>query len=203
MSKVIFLNGCGSAGKTSIARAIQYCSDEPWLRLSMDMFIDRMPSQYIAFGKKAPEGYYSFAFDQNDRGPAIKIENGPLGKQVFSAIPSIAKILADQGNNLVIDEVLLGDETLEKYVGSLKFHPVYFVGVLCDLQTMQERELLRGDRAIGLSNGQIDTIHAGKREYDLTVDTAHTSPFVLAKDILTFVKSTPEPQGFKRMETAP
>jgi chloramphenicol 3-O-phosphotransferase len=65
---------------------------------------------------------------------------------------------------------------------------------------MQEREILRGDRVIGLSNGQIDYVHAGKREYDLTVDTAHTPPFTLAKDILTFVKSTPKPQGFKRME---
>lgn len=33
MSKIILLNGFRSSGKTSIAKAIQYLSDEPWLRI--------------------------------------------------------------------------------------------------------------------------------------------------------------------------
>jgi len=43
MSSIIFLNGYGSAGKTSIARAIQHLSDKPWLCLGIGMLIDMMP----------------------------------------------------------------------------------------------------------------------------------------------------------------
>ncbi|WP_394355840.1 phosphotransferase-like protein [Candidatus Trichorickettsia mobilis] len=79
-------------------------------------------------------------------------------------------------------------------------HVVYFVGVFCDLATMQMREILRCDRAIGLANDQIDRVHVGLREYDLNVDTSTASPFETATQILTFVESTHTPQGFINMQ---
>jgi chloramphenicol 3-O phosphotransferase len=39
MSRIIFLNGCSSAGKTSISKAIQELSDTPWLHIGIDTFI--------------------------------------------------------------------------------------------------------------------------------------------------------------------
>ncbi|WP_410521513.1 phosphotransferase-like protein [Candidatus Tisiphia endosymbiont of Metellina segmentata] len=47
MSKIIFLNGCGSAGKTSIARAIQYLSKDSWLTFGIDTFISMIPIAII------------------------------------------------------------------------------------------------------------------------------------------------------------
>lgn len=200
MTQIIFLNGCGSSGKTSIARGIQHLSAQPWLRFGIDLFIDMMPDQYIAFGEKAKEGYFSFVPGENERGPTMHVETGPLGDQIFAGMPAIAHILAHQGNNLIIDEVLFGDKILRKYVEHLKSHTAYFIGVDCDLRAMQEREVLRRDRAIGLSNDQFNRVHLGIREYDLKVDTTCTSPFTVARQILTFMDKTPEPQGFKRME---
>ncbi|MBN1684356.1 MAG: hypothetical protein JW855_02845 [Gammaproteobacteria bacterium] len=66
-------------------------------------------------------------------------------------MPCLAKILADQGHHLIIDEVLFGHDLLKDYVNLLKSHTVYFIGVFCDLSIMQEREILRRDRVIGLS----------------------------------------------------
>lgn len=40
MSKIILLNGAGSSGKTSIARAIQHLSNEQWLTFGVDTFIE-------------------------------------------------------------------------------------------------------------------------------------------------------------------
>lgn len=199
MTQIIFLNGCGSSGKTSIARGIQHLSTQPWLRFGIDLFIDMMPDQYIAFGEKAKEGYFNFVPGNNDRGQTIYVENGPLGDKIFGSMPAIAHILATQGNNLIIDEVLFGDEILKKYVEHLKSHTVYFFGVDCHLKTMQEREILRQDRAIGLSNDQFDRVHLGIREYDLKVETTCTSPFAVARQILTFIDEEPEPQGFTKM----
>lgn len=199
MCQIIFLNGCGSSGKTSIARAIQDLSPEPWLRFGIDSLIEMMPESYMAFGKKAAEGYFSFIPGENDRGPTMRVESGPLGKLAFPAMAAIAHILAEHGNNLIIDEVLLEDDMLKKYVEHLKPYSTYFVGVYCDFQTMIEREILRKDRAIGLSNDQLNRVHSGVRAYDLKVDTTSTTPNIIAGQILSFMRSTANPKGFKTM----
>lgn len=200
MSKVIFLNGCGSAGKTSVAKSIQHLSTEAWLRFGVDMFIDMMPSQYIAFGDKASSGYFSFVAGSNEYGQTMKVEPGPKGGQVFGLMPKFAGMLASEGNNVIIDEVLLNDNNLTSYIMELRQHKVYFVGVFCELKAMQEREILRGDRAIGLSSEQINRVHKGLREYDIKVDTTTCSPFVVAKQILDFMSTNPEPQSFVKMD---
>jgi chloramphenicol 3-O phosphotransferase len=46
MGKIILLNGCSSAGKTSLVKEIQNLSDEPWLTFGIDTVIDAMPNKY-------------------------------------------------------------------------------------------------------------------------------------------------------------
>lgn len=67
------------------------------------------------------------------------------------------------------------------------------------LAIMQEREFLRRDRVIGLSNDQFDRVHSGTREYDLTVDTSNSSAFSCAREIMDFIDSNQIPQGFNNM----
>ncbi|MFU7501183.1 MAG: chloramphenicol phosphotransferase CPT family protein [Candidatus Tisiphia sp.] len=197
MSKIIFLNGCGSAGKTSIARAIQYLSKDSWLTFDIDTFISMLPHSP---DDKPDARYFTFVPGMNDRGPTMRVETKPKGEQLFGLMPDFANLLASRNNNLIIDEVLFEDACLKSYIKSLNGYIVYFVGVFCDLSVMQEREILRCDRAIGLSNDQIDRVHAGSlREYDLTVDTTSKSPFEIAKQILAFVEENPMPQGFMTM----
>lgn len=198
MAKVIFLNGCGSSGKTSIARAIQHLTSGPWLYFSLDMFIDMLPERYLSFGDKADEGYFKFIPGYNMQGPTMQVERGPKAAQVFGLMSEISNILVSKDNNLIIDEVLFGDEVLQSYLRALKDRIVYFVGVFCELSVMQEREILRRDRAIGLANSQIDRVHEGLRDYDITVNTTSDSPFDIARKILSFV-DTNVPQGFIRM----
>lgn len=199
MSTIIFLNGSSSAGKSSLAKAVQHLSDKPWLHFGIDSFTDMMSGKYVAFGEKARDGYYYFVPEENKNGPVMKIEDGPLGNKVFEAIPLVAKVLSDSGNDLIIDEVLFGDDILKQYVSCLFKHIVYFVGVHCDISKLQEREILRGNRSIGLANDQINHVHSGIREYDIVVDTSDDSSFSVGKNILSFMESTNFPQGFKKM----
>ncbi len=129
----------------------------------------------------------------------MRVERGPKGDQLFNVMPDFANLLANKGNNLIIDEVLFDDSSLESYVKSLSNHTVYYIGVFCDLESMQEREILRGDRCIGLSNDQIDRVHAGLRKYDIKVDTTNDSAFEVAKQVLSYIDNTPDPQGFIKM----
>ncbi|WP_342267675.1 phosphotransferase-like protein [Candidatus Tisiphia endosymbiont of Empis tessellata] len=90
----------------------------------------------------------------------MRVETNPKGEQLFGIMPDFANLLASRNNNLIIDEVLFEDACLKSYIKSLNGYIVYFVGVFCDLsKVMQEREILRCDRAIGLSNDQIDRVH--------------------------------------------
>ena len=190
MSKIIFLNGCGSSGKTSIARAIGHESPDLWLTIGVDKFIDMIP-----FGRQEP--YLKFIPGKNERGPIMYVELGAEGGKLFSVMPQFAEMLAASGNNLIIDEVLFDENALKAYVQQLKAHTVYYIGVFCDLAVMQEREILRLDRYIGLSNDQIDRVHQGLlNSYDFKVDTTAISTFEAARLILKFVDDTPAPGAF-------
>lgn len=195
MSKIIFLNGAGSSGKTSIARAIQHLSNEQWLTFGVDTFIEMTP--YPSSGKDSE--YFSFVPGENERGPTMKVESKSAGGKLFGVMPDFALLLANQNNNLIIDEVIFDDQDLKPYVEKLANHIVYFIGVKCDLGIMQEREFLRRDRVVGLSNDQFDRVHSGTREYDLTVDTSHSSIFFVAKEIMNYIDTNKSPKGFNKM----
>jgi chloramphenicol 3-O phosphotransferase len=154
-----------------------------------------MPAQYVGFGEKAHEGYH-FIPDQDDEGPFMRIKSGPFGSAVTQSCPNVVKTLADDGHHLIVDEVLFTDAELEIYVRALVGHTVYFIGVMCDLKSLQERELLRGDRAIGLGHDQIARVHNRSRPYDFTVDTTRKSAFECAQEILSFMKNEPNPRSF-------
>jgi chloramphenicol 3-O phosphotransferase len=191
MSKIIFLNGCGSSGKTSIVRAIQHESPDLWLSFGVDTFIDMIP-----FGRQEP--YLKFIPGQNERGPTMHVESGPEGVKLFSLMPKFAEMLAASRNNLIIDEVLFDEEALKAYVQHLKAHTVYYIGVFCDLEVMQEREVLRRDRCAGLSNDQINRVHQGVlNSYDFKVDTTAISPFEAARLILQDIDDNPVPKAFR------
>lgn len=65
---------------------------------------------------------------------------------------------------------------------------------------MQEREIIRRDRWIGLANGQFDRAHKTNLiHYDLQINTTNILPFVAARQILQFVTSNPHPTNFKKI----
>ncbi len=193
MSKIILLNGAGSSGKTSIARSIQLLSDEQWVTFGVDTFIGMTP--YQSPGKDYE--YFDFVPGENERGPLMSVQPKPSGDKLFGAMADFAALLASRGNNIIIDEVLFSDQQLKSYVDKLIDHTVYFVGVKCDLAVMQEREYLRRDRAIGLSNDQFERVHKDTYEYDLEVDSSRTPVFEMAKCIIKFIKETQAPKRFQ------
>lgn len=197
---ILFLNGCSSAGKTALARALQYSLKGPSLTLGVDTFLRMMPPHYVGHGDKSKEGVY-FTSLSEDTGPKIKIENGPFGKKLFSTAPQIIRLLAEGGYDLVIDEVLVGETDLKQYVTALQNFSVYFIGVVCDLKIMTEREALRGNRMRGLARGQIEYIESLSPFYDVIVDTTRASSFECAQTILEYVNKNAYPAGFKKLET--
>ena len=152
----------------------------------------------MAFGEMASEGF-SYIPGENEYGPTVEIAIGSFGNSFFTTGVKMIRLLADEGYDLIIDEVLFGDELLEKYVRNLVDHTVYFVQVTCDLGVMQEREVSRGDREIGFANNQLPKVHGPTRYYDLTVDTTGNTSLDCAEKILLYIKKNKNPQGFRKL----
>jgi chloramphenicol 3-O phosphotransferase len=82
--------------------------------------------------------------------------------------------MAAQGNDLIVDEVLLG-ETWTEYARLFAPFQVFLIGVHARLETLEAREKARGDRLIGLARWQFERVHKGM-VYDLELDTDDASP---------------------------
>jgi chloramphenicol 3-O phosphotransferase len=100
--------------------------------------------------------------------------------------------------NVIVDEVLIGDRFLSGYVKTLQNTQTYFVGVTCALEALEERELLRNNRAVGLAASQFHLVHAPERFYDLILDTTSTSPFLCAQRLLDFTNTHPQPTSIQK-----
>jgi len=165
MARIVLLNGAGSAGKSSIARALQAIAGGPFLHVQMDGFLAMLPAAH----QDHPD---AFAFDAGveDGCPVVDIRSGPLGERLMRGMRRSVAALAEAGNDLIVDDVMLGDEMAD-YDALLTGFRVFKVGVFAPLDVLERREQARGDRLIGLARRQVDRVHAG-RAYDLVVDSA-------------------------------
>tara|TARA_R110001599_G_scaffold111561_1_gene275996 strand:- start:2022 stop:2564 length:543 start_codon:yes stop_codon:yes gene_type:complete len=173
---VIILNGTSSAGKSSLARALQGVVAAPFLHVRMDTFLEMMPPRYADH----PD---AFAFlELAGREPAeTAVETGPYGVRVMQGMRSAIAAMAGHGLNLIIDDVFL-DEEQAAYDRLLDDHDVRFVRVDAALDMAERRERQRGDRDIGLARWQFTRVHRDVR-YDFAVDTTHATPEDCARQI--------------------
>ena len=176
MATIILLNGVGSVGKSSIAKALQTMTAEPFLHVPMDAFLDMMPERCW----NHPDGL-TFETVQQDGKPSVVIKSGSIVEQMLRGMRHAVAAMARQGNNLIVDDVLLGDE-LAEYCDLLAGFSFHAVGLFAPLAVLEERERARGDRMIGLARWQFDRVHASKR-YDLELDTSKASPMACAEAI--------------------
>jgi len=176
LATIILLNGVGSVGKSSVAKALQTITAEPFLHIEMDSFLNMMPELYW----NHPDGLL-FETVQRDGKPAIVIRSGPVADRTFRGMRHAIAAMAGQGNNLIVDDVLLEDE-LAEYTALLAGFTFHLIGLHAPLDILEERERLRSDRLIGLARWQYDRVHQGKR-YDLELDTSNATPMECAQAI--------------------
>ena len=172
-ARIVLLNGVGSAGKGSIAKALQAMTREPFLHVQMDAFLDMLPE--ASWGQ--PD-WITFETIEEDGKPAVVITSGPAAERAMRGMRHAIAAMAAQGNNLIVDEVLLGSEKAE-YAQLLAAFDLFLVGVFAPLEVLEARERERGDRMIGLARWQYDRVHKGLT-YDLEVDTSRATPMECA-----------------------
>lgn len=206
---VIMLNGCSSTGKSTVAKAILRCADIPFLHWGIDKFILALDPKFICgagTGEESQQTFWVEVDDQDEDGnPIASWHEGPFGEKLFTGRMAVARTMIDQGFNLILDEVLWTDRDARLYAEALKGCRIYFINITCDKKVMLEREKERGDRTVGLANGQLQSLFPAldddkAKYYDMVIDTTGHLPITYAKKILAFIEANPEPQGFLRMQ---
>lgn len=191
---VIFLNGSTSAGKTSIAKALQARLPAPYLRFGVDDIFPWLPAQWDGH----PEGF-QFVPQPNGELPLLV---GPAGRKVMTAWRGMLRVAARQGLPFILDEVMITEGALDEWVEALAGHDVFFVGVRCDLAELQRREIARGDRGEGQALWQHARVHA-YGPYDFEIDTTSAPPEACAEAIIAAIADRARPSVFERLARRP
>ena len=164
-AKIVLLNGVGIAGKSSIARALQGVTAEPYLHVEMDAFLEMLPE---ALQENLPGFAYRTGWE--DGKPSVAIEAGPVGRRAMQGMRHAIAAMAGQGNNLIVDDVMLDGE-MAQYQALLSDFELFRVGVFAPLDVLEARENERADRLAGLARWQFERVHKSAA-YDIEVDTS-------------------------------
>jgi chloramphenicol 3-O phosphotransferase len=160
------LNGASSSGKSTLAASLRRRLDEPFLYVSSD--------QFVAAGM-LPE--------RRDRdGPFAWWQE--MRPRFFQGFHRCLPALAGAGNDLIVEHIIEFPAWRMQLAELLSGFDVFLVGVHCDLDEIDRRERIRGDRRVGEGREHIEgnAIHTFG-PYDCEVDTTRAAD--VADEVLT------------------
>lgn len=195
--KTIFLNGTSSSGKTTLAYALQDTLREPWLHIALDQFRDGLPARFR--GLNAPAG------TEGERGLNVvpvdadvtHVRFGETGRQMLRGMRRAIAAMVDEGNNVIIDDIILDPAFLDDYLQVFRNRTLYFVGVRCPDAVLGQREAMRPGRFPGTAVGHLEVCHSHGL-YDVEVDTSALTPRQCAAKVAAVVERE-QPRAFREL----
>jgi len=152
-ASIILLNGASSAGKSTLAMAIQTKMDAPFLRFSLDLLLF---GGNVLPPRRDKTGPFSWA---------------AMRPRLFEGYYECLAALAGAGNDLIVDQIIETSDQRDRLADVLAPFDVFYVGVHCPLPELERRERLRGDRAVGDARRDLAFVH-GFGPYDAEVDSS-------------------------------
>jgi chloramphenicol 3-O phosphotransferase len=184
---VVVLNGGSSAGKSTLARAVQRVfadAGEPWIIFGWDDFVPRMPDRWhggpSGIGDRAMEGV-SYRVVRDEPLEAL-LDLGDAGRRVLAGYHRAVAALARAGNNVLVEEVIITAPEWDDWQQALAGLDTRWIAVRCDVEIAVGREHARGDRYRGLARGTAAVVHLSPT-YDMEIDTTNCSVERAALDI--------------------
>ena len=155
LGKIIFLNGASSSGKSTLARSLQARLPEPFIHFSFDHLRDS----------------HAIPTERFQRGDFDWPTHRPL---VFDGFHRCLEAFASAGNNLIVEHIIEQRKWLIDLVKSLSPFDVFFVGLHCPLEQLNEREKARKNRSAGEAESDFAIVHSFS-SYDLEIDTTRNN----------------------------
>lgn len=176
--KIILLNGASSAGKSSLARAVQ---------------------------ARAPLPFWHYSIDHLRAGGVLPVERIDAGdfawrdlrQAFFEGFHRSIPAFAEAGNDLIVEHIVEERRWMDRLLRLLEPLDVFFVGLHFPLDELELREKRRGDRRPGEARADHAATHTFG-EYDLELDG--TKPAAeLAVALLAAWEARSAPGAFARM----
>lgn len=131
---IILLNGTSSAGKTTLARAIQAASDDLVLHFGFDHLFFSIHPRFVGTGELSHLGYQFLPQEDG----TLNVHIGTKGQQISRAKRRAIRAMADEGLSIVIDDLLLSPTDYEDYCAL--FDEFLTVAVKPPVEIAEERE---------------------------------------------------------------
>jgi chloramphenicol 3-O phosphotransferase len=167
--KIILISGTSSSGKSTLAKGLQKSLADPFLHLQLDSYIEMLP----------------------------RTDDWEMFQRMVRGLNRSVAVMAEEGNNLIVDHVLIDNAWLNQLLELLYKNYVLFVGLHCLLEELERREQKRDARRQGFARQQFDNIHTGKI-YDLKLDTSVFSAEECVERVVDFYNKN-EPRAFEEM----
>jgi chloramphenicol 3-O phosphotransferase len=191
--KILFLNGTSSAGKTTLAKALQETLPDCWQHVALDQFRDGLPDKYRGLNAPADTAGaqgLNVIPDQKNGQAYTRIHFGDAGQVVLRGMRRAMRALVDEGVNIIIDDIILEPLFLTDYLSVFEGCEIWFVGVRCDLAVIDAREQARPGRFPGTAFGHADICHAHGL-YDVEVNTGTDKPQACANKVISRMSEGP------------
>jgi chloramphenicol 3-O phosphotransferase len=176
---LIILNGVSSSGKTTLASAFRderAAAGEFWLLIGIDDFLSKVPAEWLDLGLATGPGTRAedgLRFATSSTGRELKI--GASCRRLLHAYHHAVAAAARSGLNVIVDDVVIDDEVLSDWLEVLDELEPTWVAVRCPPEMTAERELRRGDRPVGMTGTQTNSVHRLVR-YAFEIDTGELTP---------------------------
>lgn len=198
---VILINGTSSAGKTSLANALQTLSSSAYQIVSLDQFRDGLPDRFRGLNSSTEQpgarGLNVVAKQFNGKTLA-EIRFGDYGQRVLTGMRHSIVTLAKLGINVIVDDLVNYRLAAEEYARLLKPFETTIVGVHCELAELYRREQRREGRFPGTAEAMLLSVHEWMH-YDINVDTDNISIHDEAELVLREMERPKKPRAIDLM----
>lgn len=188
--RVILLVGPSCAGKTTLAKALQDLSSEPYLAQSLDGLFAATPDAWGGSGQHTLDGFsYDWSAPPAQDGSAVRrIACGPVGWRLLQGFHRAVAAYAEAGTNVIVDDMLLSLDVLSDWAEALAAVPTLLVKVIAPRPELLRREAARTLHPTpGLVNGHYDLHQAIAA--DIEIDTSKVTPAEAARTLLDRAKA--------------
>lgn len=168
----IVLHGPTSAGKSSLARALQANAPVPAFHIALDAFVTMSNRRDMRSDAERAEAYDIHC--DNLRATLARVARSPF--------------------DIILDLVLRDDAQMEACLDVLRGRLTCVVRVWAPLAVLEQRERSRDDRAPGMAREQVDH-PAYRRIYDLEIDTSRCTPEEGAGAVRRFIEGALPPRA--------
>jgi chloramphenicol 3-O phosphotransferase len=177
--RVILVIGPSSAGKSTLAAAIQAAAPEPWIIQSLDGLFAAIDDRWGSDGERRADGFrYELAADGT-----VRVVAGPVGQEMLAGFRRAVAAYAHAGVNVIVDDMLLDAPALDDWAAALAGLDVRTVRLSSPLAVLASRDRTRPHgRVPGLAAGHF-ALHAALAA-DLVIDTSTIEPAEAARTVL-------------------